>query len=75
VDIADVPLQRDWDELPSAERARLKARQGVTYPVLEGLTVADPESLAMVPTDAPNKIDEGRKKERPSRVKAQRRPL
>jgi fatty-acyl-CoA synthase len=24
----------EWDELPAAERARLKARQGVTYPVL-----------------------------------------
>jgi fatty-acyl-CoA synthase len=41
----------EWDELPSAERARLKARQGVTYPVLEGLTVADPASLAPVPAD------------------------
>ncbi len=27
----------EWDELPAAERARLKARQGVTYPVLEAL--------------------------------------
>jgi fatty-acyl-CoA synthase len=41
----------EWDELPSAERARLKARHGVTYPVLEGLTVADPVSLAPVPAD------------------------
>jgi AMP-binding enzyme len=41
----------EWDELPAAERARLKARQGVTYPVLEGLTVADPTSLARVPAD------------------------
>jgi fatty-acyl-CoA synthase len=41
----------EWDELPAAERARLKARQGVTYPVLEGLTVADPTSLAPVPAD------------------------
>jgi fatty-acyl-CoA synthase len=41
----------EWDELPAAERARLKARQGVTYPVLEGLTVADPASLAPVPAD------------------------
>jgi fatty-acyl-CoA synthase len=39
------------DELPAAERARLKARQGVPYPVLEGLTVADPASLAPVPAD------------------------
>jgi fatty-acyl-CoA synthase len=41
----------EWDERPAAERARLKARQGVTYPVLEGLMVADPASLAPVPAD------------------------
>jgi fatty-acyl-CoA synthase len=41
----------EWDELPTAERARLKARQGVTYPVLEELTVADPESLEPVARD------------------------
>jgi fatty-acyl-CoA synthase len=41
----------EWDELPAAERARLKARQGVTYPVLEGLTVADPATLAPVAAD------------------------
>ncbi|MBU6506599.1 MAG: acyl-CoA synthetase [Alphaproteobacteria bacterium] len=35
-----------WDALPAPERARLKARQGVNYPVLEGLMVADPHSLA-----------------------------
>ena len=42
---------REWDELAIAERARLKARQGVTYPVLEGLTVADPASLEPVAAD------------------------
>ena len=41
----------EWDALPAAERARLKARQGVTYPVLEGLTVADPATLAPVAAD------------------------
>jgi fatty-acyl-CoA synthase len=41
----------EWDELPAAERARLKARQGVTYPVLDDLMVADPTSLAPVPSD------------------------
>jgi len=41
----------EWDALPAAERARLKARQGVTYPVLEELTVADPVSLAPVAPD------------------------
>jgi len=41
----------EWDELPDDQRARLKARQGVTYPVLDGLMVADPETLAPVPSD------------------------
>jgi fatty-acyl-CoA synthase len=41
----------EWDALPPAERARLKARQGVTYPVLEDLTVADPVSLEPVASD------------------------
>jgi fatty-acyl-CoA synthase len=41
----------EWDALPAAERARLKARQGVTYPVLEELTVADPVNLMPVPPD------------------------
>ncbi|HVH74330.1 MAG TPA: acyl-CoA synthetase [Stellaceae bacterium] len=41
----------EWNALPAEERARLKARQGVNYPVLEGLMVADPESLAPVPQD------------------------
>ncbi|MGH7053408.1 MAG: acyl-CoA synthetase [Stellaceae bacterium] len=41
----------EWDGRPPAERARLKARQGVPYPVLEGLMVADPESLQPVPAD------------------------
>ncbi|GGF37971.1 acyl-CoA synthetase [Aliidongia dinghuensis] len=42
----------DWDTLPPAERARLKARQGVRYPVLDGLMVANPETLEPVPADA-----------------------
>jgi fatty-acyl-CoA synthase len=41
----------EWDTLPAAERARLKARQGVTYPVLEELTVADPVTLSPVAPD------------------------
>jgi fatty-acyl-CoA synthase len=41
----------EWDKLPSAERAQLKARQGVTYPVLEELTVAHPASLVPVARD------------------------
>jgi 3-(methylthio)propionyl---CoA ligase len=42
----------EWDALPAPERARLKARQGVPYPVLEGLMVADPHTLEPVPADA-----------------------
>jgi len=41
----------EWDALSPDERARLKSRQGVAYPVLEGLMVADPDSLAPVPSD------------------------
>jgi len=43
--------QDEWDELSPDQRARLKARQGVTYPVLDGLMVADPETLAPTPAD------------------------
>ena len=34
----------EWSGLPIGEQADLKARQGVRYPVLEGLMVADPDS-------------------------------
>ena len=40
-----------WDGLPMKERAALKARQGVRGPMLEGLMVADPETLEPVPLD------------------------
>jgi fatty-acyl-CoA synthase len=40
-----------WDALPAEDRARKMARQGVRYQALEGLTVADPETLAPVPAD------------------------
>ncbi len=41
----------EWDALPDGERARLKARQGVAYPVQEGVMVADPVTLQPVPRD------------------------
>ncbi len=40
-----------WDSLPDAERATIRARQGVRYAVQEGMMVADPVSLAPVPQD------------------------
>jgi fatty-acyl-CoA synthase len=40
-----------WSDLPIAEQARLKARQGVAYLVQEDAIVADPETLAPVPPD------------------------
>ena len=43
--------QKVWDGLPAAEQAGKKARQGVRYPVLDGLDVRDPETLAPVPRD------------------------
>ncbi len=41
----------EWDELESTQRAGVKARQGVSYPVLEGLSVRDPETMEEVPRD------------------------
>jgi fatty-acyl-CoA synthase len=41
----------EWSAKPSSEQAALKARQGVRYPVLEGLMVADPQTLAPLPAD------------------------
>ncbi len=41
----------DWSDLPLAEQARLKSRQGVRYLPLEGLDVLDPETMQPVPRD------------------------
>ena len=41
----------EWDALPVEEQAAVKARQGVRYPVLEGLMVADEKTLEPVPAD------------------------
>ena len=41
----------EWDARPLDERADLKARQGVAYPVLEGLTVGDAQTCEPVPAD------------------------
>jgi fatty-acyl-CoA synthase len=40
-----------WEERPAAERAALKARQGVRYASLEALDVLDPDTMAPVPAD------------------------
>ncbi len=41
----------EWDSLENAEQAKLKARQGVRYTALEGLTVMDPGTMKVVPAD------------------------
>ena len=43
--------QEAWDALPRQEQARVQARQGVPYPVLEGLEVMDPATMTPVPRD------------------------
>ena len=43
--------KEEWSDLPPDEQARMKARQGVSYQLQEGLMVADPETLAPVPQD------------------------
>ena len=41
----------DWETLEGDLRAAKKARQGVRYPALEGLSVRNPETMAPVPAD------------------------
>jgi fatty-acyl-CoA synthase len=41
----------EWDALPLPEKAKMKARQGVRYQVLEALTVMDPETMQPTPRD------------------------
>jgi len=43
--------QPGWDDLPADERAQLKRRQGVSYPLQEDVTVLDPETMREVPRD------------------------
>ena len=44
-------VQDEWAGLDSSSRADRLARQGVRYPVLEGLAVMDPETMSEVPDD------------------------
>ena len=43
--------QPGWDDLPADQRAQLKRRQGVPYPLQEAVTVIDPETMRPVPRD------------------------
>ncbi|MBR0840458.1 acyl-CoA synthetase [Bradyrhizobium liaoningense] len=43
--------QPGWDELPAPERARMKRRQGVPYPLQEAVTVINPQTMQEVPRD------------------------
>lgn len=41
----------EWDKKPIEERAQMKSRQGVAYPVLEDLAVVDTETGKPVPQE------------------------
>lgn len=43
--------REEWDALSPPEKAKIKARQGVRYIVLENLAVMDPETMQPVPKD------------------------
>src|SRR5215470_15462137 len=43
--------QSEWENIPTRERTRQMARQGVRYLTSEDLMVADPETMAEVPRD------------------------
>jgi len=40
-----------WDDLPIEDKARIKARQGVRGPIMEGAMVADPIDMTPMPKD------------------------
>ena len=41
----------DWDALPKSERAKIKARQGVLFPMMEKITVVNSDSCEQVARD------------------------
>ncbi len=41
-----------WDGLPQEERAAIKARTGVAMPMMEAITVLDPETMEQVPMNS-----------------------
>ena len=41
----------EWKALPESDQARLKARQGVRYHVLQGLSLMEPKTMTPVPAD------------------------
>ena len=43
--------QSEWEALDKEGQAAMMARQGVPYPTSQGLMVADPQSMAPVPSD------------------------
>tara|TARA_B110000196_G_scaffold254733_1_gene224592 strand:+ start:157 stop:1797 length:1641 start_codon:yes stop_codon:yes gene_type:complete len=43
--------KEEWNNLSSEPKSEKKARQGVQYPTLEGLSIRDPKSMKAVPKD------------------------
>ena len=43
--------RKDWDAQPANEKAAIKARQGVAFPMMEDITVMDAE-MAQIPMDS-----------------------
>jgi fatty-acyl-CoA synthase len=43
--------QPGWDQLPANQRAQLKRRQGVPYPLQEAVSVINPDTMQPVPRD------------------------
>jgi fatty-acyl-CoA synthase len=44
-------FQPEWHDLPDGERFTKMARQGVAYPMVDDVRVADPETMTSVPRD------------------------
>ena len=44
-------FQPEWQDLPDSDRFTKMARQGVAYPMVDDVRVADPETMTSVPRD------------------------
>ena len=54
--LPSLAVANDWDALDDDARARMMARQGVAYPTLGALRVADPERYGVVEFDRTGRV-------------------
>ena len=53
-------FQPEWNELPDGDRFARMARQGVAYPMVDDVRVADPETMTSVPRATADTVERDR---------------